>query len=189
MRAAGLAVLLGALALVVILPGPNRAQAESARQPVYQDTSYPAQGGTPEATVSPDNGYPVDATNAAGLTETPAPAQGTPSPVFSATPTQTEMPNVFRTEDSEMSGAKVTAPASETPGPSITPVYTATVTSSPVAMEAAAIAKKKIGLGDRMDWGLFWIGFSIPVVAACGAVLYLLDQRPGFFRRVGRERK
>jgi hypothetical protein len=153
----------------------GQVHAEAGRQPAFQSTDYPAQS----TTNAQDNGYPAD------TTETPT-SQSTSAVLPSATATFTPTPavNVFRTEDTEMSGAKVTAPPSETPGPSLTAYYTPTATKTPPSTATVTnVPKKQAGLGASLDWGMFWIGFSIPVLAICGAVLYLLDRRPSFFKR------
>ncbi len=171
----GLAVLLACL-----LPGPA-VQAKSNERPVYQDeTSYP-------------NDIPTDESVTPEITETLVETEAVetlPEGTLVGLPTETEMPtatstatlapNVFLTENSQMQGAQVTPVASETPGPTLTPYETPTVTKA-ASLGAATSSNKKSG-GPQVDWGLFWIGFSLPVLVGCGFVLYLLDRRPNLFK-------
>jgi hypothetical protein len=126
--------------------------------------------------------------------ETPIFPQVSPSPAVAftdivepteaLTPTQTGTlpPDVFRTEDAEINGAQTTPVTTETVGPTITLFTTPTATKrTPRPTTTSNGAKEK----DEFipDWGLFWIGFSLPVLGSCGVVLYLLDRRPDLFRR------
>lgn len=169
-----------------LMPGP-RVSAEAGDQPAFQETSYPADNGD---VTEPTAGYDAPATeeSPAQATPTTRPTNGTPAATISATlptslaetvtPSITPPPDVFRTEDSEMNGGLVTPPASETPGPTRTAVPSQTMAATPTPRVSAA----KAGQGFAVDWGLFWFGFSLPVLAGCGVVLYLLDHKPGLFR-------
>lgn len=184
-RACALASLVGLLIFVFGLPDGGNVRAA----PVFQDD--PPGYGTPgyegsidtEAPTPTDVGYdgPVDAT--------PVP-DGSPfvnptdiEPTIEQTPTETStLPaDVFRTEDAEMRNALTTPQVTETGGPTITPYQTLTVTKRPPRSTLTSTAAKKKN-GFTPDWGLFWIGFSIPVLGACGVVLYLLDRRPDLFK-------
>ncbi len=191
---AGLAGLL-VFFFVVVPGGPTRPALANA--PDYQ--GYPA--GT--VTVPPtEPGYPAGSTAtspapAGSATPTPAPSSTQPSgpqpsstePAESLTPTveltetltPTMPPDVFRTEDSEMNSAKTTPLVTETPGPMVTAYVTPTETMTPLPTSTTqAVIQKKDSFA--IDWGLFWIGFSLPVLGGCGVVLYLLDRRPDIFK-------
>jgi len=100
-------------------------------------------------------------------------------PTITLTPTGTLAPNTFLTESAEMSGGQITPPPSETPGPTITAFQTPTAaTATPRSTRAPASSDS----GGIVDWGFFSLGFAVPVMAACGLVLYLLDRRPELFR-------
>lgn len=159
----------------------------------------------PEGPTNPTNTPPGAATQPPGNTlqptitrpvgtitqpafQTPAPGNETPSPTPNLS--QTAEMDAFRTEDAEMGGSRngtVTPPT-----PEGTPTATLTITASPTEGEvyraAEANPKDGDGSGFEMNWGLFWIGFSIPVLGACGVVLYLLDRRPEFFRPKRKQR-
>lgn len=131
-----------------------------------------------------DFAYPV-MTNTPFVFQTPTArvpgATQAPTLTFFVNATETQPPNVFLTENAELSEGMVTPLASETSGPTITPYNTATLTRvTPQPTRAPVIAQSS---GPEIDWGLFWIGFSLPVLSACGVVLYLLDRRPDLFRR------
>lgn len=105
---------------------------------------------------------------------TPQPPQST------ATVDATQPPNTFLTENAEMGDGQASPPPSETPGPTITPYGSPTaVTGTP---EPTTVSAQEKNAGQRIDWGLFWMGFSVPIIAACGLVLYLLDKRPDLLR-------
>jgi hypothetical protein len=93
--------------------------------------------------------------------------------------TATLPPNVFRTEDSEINGSQATPALTETPGPTITNYVTGSVTATQLTPTRAVL--KKSGPGFQIDWGMFWIGFSVPVLFASGVVLYFIDRRPDLF--------
>lgn len=156
----------------------TQVRAERGAQPAFEDTpAYSA-----PATTTPENnrGYPPPSQNTAlptlssGKTATP----GLPVDTVTVTATITKSPNIFQTENSEMNNARVTPALTDTPGPSITPYISPTATQTISASDAQG---KKSGLA--MDWGLFWVGFSVPVLAGCGMVLYLLDHSPELFRK------
>jgi hypothetical protein len=102
----------------------------------------------------------------------------TPTPNLSITPA----PDVYSTENAQIGDSFVTPPASPTPAPSITLASTPTIASSVTSTSAAGVLSKSAAKGGfTIDWGFFVIGFVIPVLAGCGAVLYLLDHRPELF--------
>jgi len=143
--------------------------------PGYDAPTEPGGGG--------DVGYDAPATETPPGNPTPT-ENAFPSPTAEPTDilTSTLPPDVFRTEDSEINNAITTPVITEAAGPTITPYYTATATRTPLRTPGALAAVEKKG-GFSPDWGLFWIGFSIPVLGACGVVLYLLDRQPGLFKR------
>jgi hypothetical protein len=160
--------LAGLVGLLIFVFGfPVRGYVRAA--PAFQDT--PGYDVPTEDT--PDLGYDVPAT------ETPF-GEGSPTAERTMTETSTLPPDVFRTEDSEMNNAQTTPLVTETPGPSITPYYTPTGMKTPSRSTSTPAVKKKGGF--TPDWGMFWIGFSLPVLGACGVVLYLLDRRPDLFK-------
>ena len=134
-------------------------------------TDTPSGSGSSTETASPTNDVPP--------TAVPLPTEMPTVPLTSTLP-----PDVFRTEDSEMNGALTTPAGTETPGPTMTPYHTPTATKTPPKSHLSARSGEKKG-GFIPNWGMFWIGFSLPVLGACGVVLYLLDRRPDLFRRKG----
>ncbi len=190
-RISALAGLAGLLVFVFsVVPGGQMHPA-LANAPDYQD-GYPV-----DTPTLPDSGYPAGATGTSPATagnSTPTSSSGTrpagTEPAESLTPsieptetiTSTLKPDVFRTEDSEIGSSKTTPLVTETPGPTATAfgAPTETITPLPTRATQAAVQKKD---GVKIDWGLFWIGFSLPVLGGCGVVLYLLDRRPDIFKR------
>lgn len=170
-----LAGLLALLVVFLILVPAMRASADLHAQPVLQTTP----------------GYEPPATQAPGGTAYPAPQNptptgavtlsGSPMPTATLTLTPTLAPNIFKTENSEMNGALVTPALTETQSPSLTPYLSPTLTLTQTT-QPTSIPGKTGGSGFPMDWGMFWMGFSFPVIAGCGLVLYFLDHRPDFFR-------
>jgi hypothetical protein len=167
-------VVLFTLALILFFfSAALAAQAGTPARPgiaLFQD-DYPY----PEETFFFDYPYPEET---GGAVE---PTDGVFLPTLTFTPEVTLTPelNLFATEDAQM-GDTISSPApSATPGPSITPAFTQTGPAQATGTPPPAAA----GSGERfrVDWGYFWIGFAIPVLAACGAVLYLLDRRPELF--------
>lgn len=133
-------------------------------QPVKPGPLLQATDGYPgDITLAPtlENGYPGNETptqGSAGNTPTSALATATPdrlvSPTGSGTaPSGIGTRDIFGTENAEMNGAKVTPPASETPGPSPT-VSAALILSTPEAR------------GFVFDGKMFSIGFAIPFFLA-----------------------
>lgn len=188
----GLAVVVGLIGLMPVLLYSAPVRADSSGLPVFQDTSYPG----PEETIvfpTDDEGYPgpedpeitvppfVDPNETVTVTAT-GPAQiSTPIDTPTTGPTLTKAPDTLATENAEMSDSQVTPPGSETPAPSMTPFLTAT--GSQTILPAVGSTSSSKGGGLSINWGLFWIGFSLPVLIACGGILYLLDRRPDLFRR------
>jgi hypothetical protein len=165
-----------ALALFVLfLTAALAAQASPQGYPgdaLFQDP-YPY----PEVTVT--YGYPFpEATQA-----TSEPTQIELLPEVTDTPGSTSTPGIdlFATENAEMQDTLSTQAASATPIPSITPANTQTSPAEGTGTPSPAALEDGPGSGFSMDWGYFWIGFAIPVLAASGAVLYLLDRRPELF--------
>lgn len=199
-RQAGAAALM--IVLLALLSGAWMGKTAPARaERLYQDpTAYPGEETLPPV-ASPTLGgeYPAD-TPPPNISATPSPTldpsqptqptqatqttpfapDDTPQPAMSVTSMATDGPNTFLTEDAEMGAGNVTPPPSETPGPTITAYRSATPKTATARPARTAIARR--ANDDKVNWGLFWIGFSIPVLSACGVVLYLLDQRPDLFR-------
>lgn len=170
-----------AVMLLVLFFGAlgNGAAPAYAERPLQVDTAYPDQGTEPP----PGDSYPVETLPAGGEggQATFAPTTGTTLlPTVTPTTTATLPPNLIQTENAEMGEGNVTPPPSETPGPTITTYVSATPTLGTAQPTRTPIARNKSE--SKVNWGLFWIGFSLPVLSACGLVLYLLDQRPDFFR-------
>jgi hypothetical protein len=149
-------------------------EAEIVSAPVFQDDDYPA----PDTEVPYDD-YPApedQSTETPFDTPPPPPAQ-----TLTPTPTPTLAPDVFRTEDAEIGDSQVTPSTSETPGPTPTaintPTPTVSYTATPEPTPVAVVEEESF----RIDWGLFSIGFAIPVLIGCGIVLHYLDRRPDLF--------
>jgi hypothetical protein len=181
-RFCAFAGLAGLLVVVFVFAIRSEVRAAPANAPLFQ-SGYTAPTDNSSDTGS---GYEAPATDTppanTGSANTPS-GQLTPSVVFTETSTATIPPDLFRTEDSEINNSQTTLAASETPGPTITAVSTSTVSKTKSqSSPTPPIIKKKGGI--TLDWGLFWIGFSLPVLAACGAVLYLLDRRPDLFKHL-----
>lgn len=97
--------------------------------------------------------------------------------------TITLLPNAFLTENAEMGGGQVTPL-----GPTLTPSETPTVTPTRGAdtpQPTPFMLDGGSGGSGGLNWGLFWMGFSLPLLGACGWVLYMLDRRPDLFRSRG----
>lgn len=156
--------------------GAHTARAEAGR-PAQALTGYPVEGETPginetliseQETVTALVGQP-----------TPTPASLLETSTATITPTaEPTKPNLFGTENAEMGAGKVTPPPSETPAPTMTAYRSPTPTQGTASPVSDSGAGQKPGL----NWPLFWLGFSFPVLAGCGYVLYLLDHRPELFR-------
>ena len=178
-RVVNFVILAGLAALFVVFMMSTPASAGSRPQPVFQGTAAyeppPTEGSGSTAYPPPEATTPASTT----LQATPT-LSGSPTPTATLTPTQTLAPNLFQTENAEMSGAQTTPALTDTPAPSLTPYLSPTATQAITA--SANPAGNAGGGGFQMNWGLFWIGFSAPVLAGCGLVLYLLDHRPDLFR-------
>jgi hypothetical protein len=167
-----------------LFAGPG-AQARLAEPRLWQDDGYPP----PDTTEAPiddgtDEGYP--------------PPDGTGTPTSSVTPgvvpTTTTPPTPQQTLTTAAAPGETLLPAeqaetlapTETPQATSTPTGTITVTPSvtPTPALQSTLEARQAGDGGsfQVDWGYFWIGFAIPVLAGCGVVLYLLDRRPDLFR-------
>ena len=180
------------------------AHAKAPEQPAMQDaTQYPPPGeSTPFPPGYPGPGQPTNTI--------PAPAEPTPTftvtatatatqpgdaPISTPTPTPTQVvqqPTVEQIETSlpetasPVTQAAPTAASTSTVGPTDTGTGARTPTApadGTVTATSSAPDNSEDSQGSGMDWGLFWIGFSIPVLFACGAVLYLLDRNPRLFSR------
>ena len=163
------------------LEGVEAADQTNANQPILQD-DYPADEQPTD--VSEDSDYPGVPTDA------PA-ASPTDTPAAPENPTATEMPTaepgVEQTvEPSPTSGEGPTSLPTPSVGGTVTPAGELTPTVTPQVLTTRPVLARtptgKSGSGG-VDWGLFWIGFSIPVLFASGAVLYLLDRQPALFQR------
>ncbi len=177
LRICALACLAGLLVFLFGFAGRGYVRAA----PAPQETSaypydFPTDIFTPEST---DQGYGAPATDTPG-NETPA-APVTATAAGTPTQTSTLPPDLFRTEDAQMNNAQTTQQVTETPGATFTPYDTPTVLKTQPQRTLTPVVKKKEGF--TPDWGMFWIGFSLPVLGACGVVLYLLDRRPDLFKR------
>jgi hypothetical protein len=159
-----------------VLAAPGFQSTQPYDAPPTQDQPDPGSGYDPPATSAPPANQPTSAATT-GATSAP---EASPTAEGTVTLTPTIPPDTFRTEDSEMNNSLTTPAVTETPGPSITPVTTQTALKTQSHATSVAAARKKSGFA--FDWGLFWMGFSLPVLAACGMVLYLLDRRPDIFR-------
>jgi hypothetical protein len=151
---------------------------------VFQDT--PGYDAPTDDSGSGDSGsgYDAPATDTPEADTTPQTII-TPSPAFTVTNTPTLPPDVFRTEDAEMNQSMTTPVVTETPGPTMTLVATPTIMKTQrQPTPTLAISKEKDTF--HLDWGMFLAGFSLPVLGACGYILYLLDRRPELFRRFRR---
>jgi hypothetical protein len=128
------------------------------------------------------DGYNPPATDSPDANATPEDI--TPSPEFTATITLTATlaPDVFRTEDSEIDQSKTTPMVTETPGPTNT-VYITPTGARTLRAPTPTSGRPKEKDAFVLDWGMFLAGFSLPVLAACGYVLYLMDRHPELFRR------
>lgn len=177
LRVSALAGLVGLLMFVFgFANGPHAYAA-----PVFQNTpgyDVPTDE-VPTDEVPTDELPPDDDPYNAPATETP-PVEENPTTEVTATETVTQAPDAFRTEDAEMGEAQTTPLVTESAVSTKTPNQTLTVTKTQLPARTPAAAGEKDGF--TLDWGMFWIGFAIPVLAACGIVLYLLDRRPDLFR-------
>ena len=181
----GLAVIVGLVGLMPVLMYSAPVRADSVAQPAFQE-GYPGPGEETDIFPTDDSGYPGPGEPDITLPPFIDPDETQTEPTDLIEPTEeigstlTLAPDRLATENAEMGDSQVTPPGSETPAPSITPYVTGTQTVLPSAVSPAST---KGGGGLNINWGLFWIGFSIPVLIACGGILYLLDRRPNLFRR------
>lgn len=150
--------------------------------PGYDSPTDPPPAGTTPGYDSPETDTPPTGATATEASATAA-VSSTPTIELTATETATMGPNVFGTEDAEINEALTTPQFTEAAAPSITPYFTPTITATKTPLPARTPAAAKKNNGFTPDWGMFWIGFSLPVLGACGVVLYLLDRRPDLFRR------
>jgi hypothetical protein len=183
LRICTVTVLVGLLFLLFILVSGVPVLAEPAGAPFFEDTpGYPPTDEFPTDEFPTDDPYGYFTEETATQDLGTLPANITPSIVGTSTLTTTPEPNIFLTEDSEINKARTTLSVTETPAPTIT-VFSSPTRIKTVQQPTQMLAASKKKGGFRMDWGLFWIGFSLPVLGACGGVLYLLDRRPDLFRR------
>lgn len=175
LRMTGLALVGGAVLLITAF-APQPGQAQGVSVPLMQATSYPAGEDTP---LPQGTGFYPPPNESA--TDTP-PAAETSDATFTVTPTPTLPDDLFRTEDAQMQGTRGTPPPSETPGgPTRTAGPSPTQGASPSATPTVIFASASSG--PQVNWGFFWVGFALPVLAACAFVLSLIDRQPNFFRR------
>jgi hypothetical protein len=139
----------------------------------FQDDGYP-----PPENLQPVEGYPApgDGGTVPESTQEPFATQ-------TETHTPTPPPDILRTEQAEMGDTLVTPPGDMTPAPTHTLINTVTPTPTQTATPEPAPVLPPQEEGFRMDWGLFSIGFAIPILIGCGLVLYLIDRRPDLFVR------
>jgi len=190
-----LGLLICLIALIAPVPGTIiRVRAANEVAPVYQE-GYPVStnppppppsGGLddayPAVTIAPPTPQPTATHTQPAEDQQPTPATPTETPEPSATSDRSPSPDAFQTENAEMGGALVTPPTPEpTASATVTPPAS---TEMPPAEDQQPTPAAAVSDGARfqMDWGMFWVGFAIPFLAACGLVLYLLDRKPDFFR-------
>lgn len=169
------ALLFGATLLLILTGSANAAIGEKFQQP--NGDSYPV------ATQQDPFGYPAG-TEPVGepeTSDTPPGPDGLSTLTLTPGPSPTTAVDVFGTEDAQMRDSLVTPPPSPTPGETITPAYTPTISATFTDTALAAGEKSAKKQGFQLDWSFFVIGFIIPVLAGCGYVLYLLDRQPGLF--------
>lgn len=147
---------------------------------LLQDQGYGASTDDPGT----DNGYNPAATDTPDGNSTQV--GSTPLPTSTLTSTATLAPDIRMTEDSEIDQSRTTPVATETPGPTITAYVTATRMKTPSRLTPTPIPLKNGKDGLAVNWGMFLFGFSLPILGACGYVLYLLDRRPELFKRFRR---
>jgi hypothetical protein len=171
---AALAIFLTALFLFGAGMAVHASSDGSARGVLLQQaTDYP----NPDETQIPEYDYPPGDTQVPILpTKSDLTLSAVLTPVESSTPSK----NLLATEDAEMRNTLGTQLPSATAGPSITPINTQTVQSTTTGTVIPAVMQNKKN-GFKVDWGYFFVGFAVPVLAACGVVLYLLDRRPDLF--------
>ncbi len=163
---AGLAFGLVGLVLFGLLLAPQPgAQARVGELPLWQDDGYPP----PQDTGQPPYPPPEDATEPPGEGYPPPDGQATPS--FTPTP-----PSPPTKAPADQTSVPVTVTAQPSPTASATVTFTVFPQVSPEAEQEDEPETF------QMDWGLFWIGFAVPILASSGVVLYLLDRRPDLFR-------
>jgi hypothetical protein len=155
---------------------------EAAAAPHFQDPGYPG----PDDSGDP-NSYPYPEPGQGNTPTSTLPVQSTPVSTITITLTPTSPPDIFRTEDAEIGDTLVTPSGEETPAPTHTPINTntptPTVTATPEPTPIPAVEEE----GFQLDWGLFSIGFAIPILVGSGVVLYYIDRRPDFFARRPRQ--
>ncbi len=165
-RSTFLLIAIAALAVFAMLPAGRvrgsfpgaPAQQEATAYPNPVDTAYPG-----EATLPPDQGYPVpEQPTSEG---TVASDQKPTSPVYASptlnplTPSPTAGRNLFGTEDSEMGNSQVTPPPSETPVPSPTPTPSTTPSVTPDALQSFHLNRQLFTLGFVVPLGLLILGW------------------------------
>lgn len=163
---AGLAF--GLLCLVLLglflVPQPA-AQAGVGERPLWQDDGYPPP--PEEVTQPPDEGYP------------PPEGEATQSPTLTPPQPPTEAP----VDQTSIPGTETAAPTPTVLSPTVpSPTAPATTTSTVVPQASPEVEQEDEPERFQLDWGLFWIGFAVPILAGSGVVLYLLDRRPDLFR-------
>ncbi len=161
---AGLAFgLIGLVLLGLFLAPKTGVQAGLVEPPLWQDDYPPPQ----DTYIPPDLNYPPpEETTTPPVGDYPPP-EGEPTLTPSLSPTQAPAGETLTPEP----GA-----ASPSPAASLTATSTLTPQVSPEADQEDEPEKFQV------DWGFFWIGFAIPILAGSGVVLYLLDRRPDLFR-------
>lgn len=166
---AGLALgLIGLVLFVFYLSPQPGVQAGLVDPPLWQDDDYPP----PEDPFIPtDSSYPPPEET------TVPPDEAYPPPEGEATQEQTSTPLPPPTQ-APADETPVPEPGTAFPSPTASPTASSTMIT-PVTPEAGQEDEPE---RFQVDWGLFWIGFAVPILAGSGVVLYLLDRRPDLFR-------
>jgi hypothetical protein len=177
-RSLALLIAFGVFLLLAILSLYHPVEARQAASPNGQEgTDYPAlqtllatlfppYPGAETATTAPTSlGITPSATSA--LQISPAASEVTPTlaatPVFVFSPTAPVTPgrDLFGTENAEMSGARVTPPASETPVPTLTLTPTITPSATLTAKEAFTFNRAWFIAGIFIPVGLLLVGWLV----------------------------
>jgi hypothetical protein len=187
-----LAVLLILAVFLVKSPDHGAVKAAPDAAPPFQAEDYPGPG-------QDDPGLPDDVDDPYPMVTATAEGQPTgdaqPTPIDEGQPTA-EAPTVTpeaTDAGSDYPPGEDADPSTSTPAAGETAPPPATATPEPpnkepepeetmFALQPPASTGGGQG-GLALNWTLFWVGFSLPVVLACGVVLYLLDRNPRLFYR------
>lgn len=198
-----LAGLFGLVLFTLAQAAGKSVQAEAGDQPLLQSTGYPYPGDyytpDPNATEFPTS-VPIEDYPWPGENFTPPPFETStatatlpsgPTPTtpqfFTPTPTLTLIPGTTREPTLPVETATLLPSGStQVPIPGGATRTGETGTPQPERTRTRYVFTPDptpVKGGFQVDWGVFWVGFSIPVLVTCGVVLYLLDRQPGFFSR------